>query len=176
MASDQLGSYHNRLTPSLKVAQVGKRMAILLAEHARADGVSGVGPDPDLVEAAWLFHDIGHGPFGHVGEIEVARGLDRLWEHQERAKEPSAGASVEPHRDGFQANAQNLRIATYLSVRQNVDPRGLHLTRACLDAMTKYPWHRGRQSAYSGRSWGCYSTEDPALTWVLPTGEDPAVS
>ena len=54
-----------------------------------------------------------------------------------------------------------------------MDPRGLHLTRACLDAMTKYPWHRGRQSAYSGRSWGCYSTEDPALTWVLPTGKIP---
>ena len=52
VASDQLGNYHNRLTHSLKVAQLGKRMAVLLSRHARVDGVSDVGPDPDLVEAA----------------------------------------------------------------------------------------------------------------------------
>ncbi len=172
VASDQLGGYHNRLTHSLKVAQVGKRLAVLLTEHARADGVSDVGPDPDLVEAACLMHDIGHAPFGHVGEVEVARGLDLLW--GERESEPSARASLGRHPDGFQANAQNLRIATYLSVRLNVDPRGLHLTRACLDAATKYPWHRGGQDTYSGKAWGCYKTEDQALAWVLPTG-DPAV-
>ena len=165
VASDQLGNYHNRLTHSLKVAQLGKRMTVLLTEHARTDGVSEVGPDPDLVEAACLIHDIGHPPFGHIGEVQVARGLDKLWGE---SRKPST-----PHTDGFQANAQNLRIATYLSVRLDVDPRGLHLTRALLDAAIKYPWHRGRDGEYSGKHWGCYSTEDAALKWVLESSNIP---
>lgn len=176
VASDQVGAYHNRLTHSLKVSQVGKRMAVLLAAHARADGISEIGPDPDLVEAACLIHDIGHPPFGHIGEVEIERGLDGIWSAQERAKvsERSAEASVGPHPDGFQANAQNLRIATYLCVRQNVDPRGLHLTRALLDAATKYPWHRGGNNTYGGKHWGCYRSEDAALSWVLGRGNEAA--
>lgn len=166
VASDQFGNYHNRLTHSLKVAQIGKRLASLLAEHARDDGVGDVGPNPDLVEAACLIHDIGHPPFGHVGEEEMARGMDGLLRRRCRRDGVDPSEIPDRHRDGFQANAQNLRIATYLAVRQSVNPRGLHLSRATLDAAIKYPWHRGVDDTHGGKHWGCYSTESDHLLWV----------
>lgn len=164
VASDQFGNYHNRLTHSLKVAQIGKRLATLLTEHAREDGNGETGPDPDLVEAACLLHDIGHPPFGHIGEREVAARIDALWGSRENASGQEAAGQ---HDDGFQANAQNLRIAAFLAVRQNTDPRGLHLSRAVLDAATKYPWHRGEPDTYGAKAWGCYASEDDHLRWIL---------
>ncbi|MEU8615118.1 HD domain-containing protein, partial [Actinoplanes sp. NPDC048791] len=67
---------HNRLTHSLKVAQVGRAIAERLAADPRyADVLDKLGGcDPDVVEAAALAHDLGHPPFGHLGE----RVLDQL--------------------------------------------------------------------------------------------------
>lgn len=158
VSADQRGNIHNRLTHSLKVAQVGKRLAVLLGERARAEYGARFTPDPDLVEAACLLHDIGHPPFGHIGEEEITRALDQ------KAEEAR-------HADGFQANAQNLRIATHLGIRKDRGPRGLHLTRATLDATTKYPWRRSPVAdTYSDDHWGVYDSEENALLWV--TGSD----
>jgi dGTPase len=118
---------HNRLTHSLKVAQLARAMAErLLAEPATADLVDDLGGcDPDVVEAAALAHDLGHPPFGHLGE----QVLDRL------ARERFG------LRDGFEGNAQSLRIVTTTEVR---GPRGagLDLTAAVRAALLKYPWTR----------------------------------
>ena len=70
---------HNRLTHSLKVAQVARAIAERLLSSpddvARLDRLGGC--DLDVVEAAALGHDLGHPPFGHQGE----RVLDRLAEN-----------------------------------------------------------------------------------------------
>ena len=73
VSTQELGTFHNRLTHSLKVAQLGRRMAERLGREA-----DGSGPDPDLVEAACLAHDIGHPPFGHAGEEALKEEYDRL--------------------------------------------------------------------------------------------------
>jgi dGTPase len=71
--------YHDRLTHSLKVAQVGKRFADYIINEEvgdhdykgdEADSRKRVREeiDPSLVEAACLAHDLGHPPFGHLAE------------------------------------------------------------------------------------------------------------
>ena len=62
--------YHNRLTHTLEVAQLARRIAqkLLQPRGSRrvADSLDGL--DPDVAEAAALAHDLGHPPFGHAGE------------------------------------------------------------------------------------------------------------
>ena len=118
---------HNRLTHSLKVAQVARAVAERAATDERYAALLATlgGCDPDVVEAAALAHDLGHPPFGHLGE-DV---LDRLARH--RLGLP----------DGFEGNAQSYRIVTSTEIRGTATI-GLDLTAAVRAAMLKYPWTR----------------------------------
>ncbi|MCA2216144.1 deoxyguanosinetriphosphate triphosphohydrolase family protein [Jidongwangia harbinensis] len=118
---------HNRLTHSLKVAQVGRAVAERLGADPRtADVLEKLGGcDPDVVEAAALAHDLGHPPFGHLGE----RVLDQLARHR-------FGLN-----DGFEGNAQSYRIVTSTEIRGEATI-GLNLTAATRAAILKYPWSR----------------------------------
>ncbi len=116
---------HNRLTHSLKVAQVGRAIAERLGAR-EADLLDKLGGcDPDVVEAAALAHDLGHPPFGHLGE----RVLDQLARQRLRL------------RDGFEGNAQSYRIVTSTEIRGEATI-GLNLTAATRAAILKYPWTR----------------------------------
>ncbi|MEU4564732.1 deoxyguanosinetriphosphate triphosphohydrolase [Actinoplanes sp. NPDC023936] len=99
-----------------------------------------LGCDPDVVDVAGLAHDLGHPPFGHNGEAaldEAARACG-----------------------GFEGNAQTLRVLTRLEAK--VPGAGLNLTRATLDACSKYPWFRteGR------RKFGVYADDRPVFEWL----------
>ncbi|WP_030484606.1 deoxyguanosinetriphosphate triphosphohydrolase [Nocardioides aequoreus] len=126
----------NRLTHSLEVAQVARDLAHPLGCH------------PDLAETAALAHDMGHPPFGHSGEAV----LDDL------------GRAC----GGFEGNAQTLRLLTRLEAK-TVDAEGssvgLNLTRATLDACTKYPWRRG-QGPRPGPKFGVYDDDLPVFAWL----------
>src|SRR4051812_12557220 len=98
-----------------------------------------LGCDPDLVDAACLAHDLGHPPYGHNGETAL----------DEAAK--ACG--------GFEGNAQSLRLLTRLEVK--VPGAGLNLTRAMLDAATKYPWPKGDSPKY-----GVYDDDLPVFAWL----------
>jgi dGTPase len=116
---------HNRLTHSLKVAQVGRAVAERLRASDPDLSEKLGGCDPDVVEAAALAHDLGHPPFGHLGE----RVLDRLARHR-------LGLS-----DGFEGNAQSYRIVTSTEIGGQATI-GLNLTNAVRAAILKYPWTR----------------------------------
>lgn len=124
----------NRLTHSLEVAQVARDLAHPLGCH------------PDLAETAALAHDMGHPPFGHGGEAA----LDAL--------ATDCG--------GFEGNAQTLRLLTRLEAKTvAADGRsvGLNLTRATLDACTKYPWRRDEAP---GAKFGVYDDDAPVFAWL----------
>ena len=70
--------FHNRLTHSLKVAQVGRRLAErLLKDYAPEVIRAWGGLDPDVVETAGLAHDLGHPPFGHGGEEVICKAVEK---------------------------------------------------------------------------------------------------
>jgi len=147
--------FHNRLTHSLKVAQLTRRLVEKLSNDQTDQVRSLGGLDPDAAEAAALAHDLGHPPFGHIAEHELNRLTRKI------------GLT-----DGFNGNAQSFRIVTKLAVGDPVDRnnpgtpvRGLNLTRATLDGILKYPWIHGANSK-ERKKWGAYATERVMFNWV----------
>ncbi|MFT8736877.1 MAG: deoxyguanosinetriphosphate triphosphohydrolase [Zymomonas mobilis] len=94
-----------RLTHSLEVAQIGRTIARVLRLNE------------DLTEALCLAHDLGHPPFGHMGENVLKKALK------------DAG--------GFDHNAHSLRILTSL---ESPYPRwpGLNLTWEMQEGLAKH--------------------------------------
>jgi dGTPase len=97
--------YRNRLTHSVEVAQVGRTLARSL------------GCNEDLTEAICLAHDLGHPPFGHVGEAT----LNHLMKHH----------------GGYDHQKQTYRIITELERRYPEHP-GLNLTYEVREGVVKH--------------------------------------
>jgi dGTPase len=97
--------YRTRLTHTLEVAQIGRAIARAL------------GANEDMLEAICLAHDLGHSPFGHSGEVALAR---LMKEH-----------------GGFDHNKQSLRIITRLEHRYPDFP-GLNLTWEVREGIVKH--------------------------------------
>jgi dGTPase len=139
--------FHNRLTHSLKVAQLGRRMTEKLIHEQPDLALSKVPIDPEVVEAAGLAHDLGHPPFGHVAEMALKK-----------------AASCVTDFEAFEGNPQSFRIVTKLAMR-SFEHDGLNLTRATLNALLKYPWLREAAGDRSEK-WGSYHSERDVFDWV----------
>jgi len=109
--------YVTRLTHTLEVAQIARTIARALNLNE------------DLTEAIALGHDLGHTPFGHVGE-EV---LNELYHH------------------GFSHNEQSLRVVDLL---EN-DGQGLNLTWEVRDGILN---HSKTRVDIWGEGWGKVNT------------------
>ena len=140
--------FHNRLTHSLKVAQIGRRVAQRIGRKfpPQVDDLGGL--DPDVVETAALAHDLGNPPFGHIAE----RRLNKLIQED--------GGN----HDGFDGNAQTFRIVNKLARAYKKHP-GLNLTYATLNAILKYPWLRGGNGEKPDK-FGAYTEEIHEFTEV----------
>jgi dGTPase len=155
MPAGDPGQFQNRLTHSLAVARIGHTIAerLLASPESERAAMGAGGLDPLVVEAACLAHDLGHPPFGHVGEAE----LDRLL--------TQAGVP-----DGFEANAQAFRVVRALGDGSPETP-DFDLTRATTAAMLKYPWRRSDAGGACAK-WGAYETEAADLTWARALAPD----
>ncbi len=116
--SGEYDFYRTRLTHSIEVAHVGRSIcqhlnvtSAFLNDHFFID--------PDLIEGICLAHDLGHPPFGHIGERKL-------------------NALMGPY-GGFEGNAQTLRILTELIYYQGHGQlSGMRPSRAFLDGVLKY--------------------------------------
>ena len=97
--------YRTRLTHTLEVAQIGRSIARAL------------GANEDLVETICLAHDLGHPPFGHSGERELAKLMLDF--------------------GGFDHNQHSFRIVTQLEKRYP-EFDGLNLTWEVLEGIVKH--------------------------------------
>src|SRR5437773_6858822 len=112
--------YRTRLTHTLEVTQIGRAMARALRLNE------------DLVEAMAMGHDVGHTPFGHVGEELLATFLP----------------------EGFRHNAQSVRVLEMIEK----NGAGLNLTHEVRDGILKHsaPTEGGLETA----AWGVPETPE----------------
>ncbi len=111
-----------RLTHTLEVAQIARTLSRALNLNE------------DLTEAIALGHDLGHTPFGHVGE----QTLDELYP------------------EGFRHNEQSLRVVEVLEKNR----QGLNLTWEIRDGILK---HSKGQTDVFGKNWGGMGTFEGEL-------------
>lgn len=106
--------YRNRLTHTLEVCQIARSIGKALRLN------------DELIEAIALGHDLGHTPFGHIGE----RTLHEILMNGSISKETKIC-------QGFKHNLQSLRVVDELESRCS-KYSGLNLTLAVREGMLKH--------------------------------------
>ena len=109
--------YRTRLTHTLEVTQVSRTVARALALNE------------DLCEAIGLGHDLGHPPFGHVGEDALDRCLR------------------ERFGSGFRHHEHSLRVVDMLER----DGRGLNLTEPVRDGIVSHSGRAAEPATLEGK-------------------------
>ncbi|MDX2109635.1 MAG: dNTP triphosphohydrolase [Verrucomicrobiota bacterium] len=115
--SGEYDFYRTRLTHTIEVARISCSICDYLKSKGEPLGEDFY-IDSNLVEAVGYAHDLGHPPFGHIGE----RKLNEL---------------MAPY-GGFEGNAQTARILTELIYERDKGTTGMNPTRAFLDGVMKY--------------------------------------
>ena len=136
--------YRVRLTHTLDVSQIARTVARALRLNE------------DLTEAIALGHDLGHTPFGHLGEQAITPFLGRPFRHSE----------------------QSLRVVEHL---EN-DGRGLNLTWEVRDGILHHPWSMPPPSTLEAQvvrfadriAYVNHDLDDAVRAGVLEPGELPS--
>jgi dGTPase len=140
--------YRTRLTHTLEVTQISRTVARALALNE------------DLCEAIGLGHDLGHSPFGHVGEDALDRCLrDRFG-------------------TGFRHYEHSLRVVDTLER----DGRGLNLTQQVRDGIVSHSGRSAQPATLEGKivrlmdrvAYINHDIDDAVRAGVLSTGDLPA--
>lgn len=108
--------YRTRITHTLEVAQLSRTIARAL------------GLNEDLVEAIALGHDLGHTPFGHLGEVV----LDKIMTGKVTLRGQQKGNNF----GGFKHNYQSIRVVDYLEKKYAFN--GLNLTAPVREGILKH--------------------------------------
>ncbi len=147
--------YRTRLIHTLEVSQVARSIARPL------------GLNEDLTEAIALGHDLGHTPFGHVGERALSHALAR------HRGEPEGAGRLFAHND------QGARIVDLLER----NGRGLNLSREVVDGIRCHTGPRragtleGRIVALADRiAYVCHDIDDAERAGMLRESDLPAES
>jgi dGTPase len=139
--------YRTRLTHTLEVTQISRTVARAL------------GLNEDLTEAIGLGHDLGHPPFGHIGEEALDTCLaERFGEH-------------------FWHNEHSLRVVEVLER----EGRGLNLTEAVRDGIVAHSWRASGPRTLEGHiirfvdriAYINHDIDDAVRAGVLDTAELP---
>jgi dGTPase len=109
--------YRTRLTHTLEVTQISRTVARALALNE------------DLTEAIGLGHDLGHPPFGHIGEAALDECLKARFGRR------------------FWHNEHSLRVVE----RLERDGRGLNLTEAVRDGILAHSWRAVAPATLEGQ-------------------------
>jgi dGTPase len=136
--------YRVRLTHTLDVSQIARTAARALRLNE------------DLTEAIALGHDLGHTPFGHLGEQALTPFLGKPFRHSE----------------------QSLRVVEHLED----DGRGLNLTWEVRDGIVHHPWSMPPPSTLEAQlvrfadriAYVNHDIDDAIRAGVLDPGELPA--
>lgn len=91
--SQTADNLRTRLTHTLEVSQIARTISGQL------------GLDVELTEAIALGHDVGHTPFGHVGERTL-----NIFSRGEDKRQKGEGMKVSPVHYGFKHNLQSVRV------------------------------------------------------------------
>ena len=106
--------YRNRLTHTLEVSQIARSIGKVL------------GLNDELIEAIALGHDLGHTPFGHIGE----RTLHRIISGREED-------ILVDDKIGFKHNFQGMHVVDNLETHSN-QHTGMNLTLAVREGILKH--------------------------------------
>jgi dGTPase len=108
--------YRTRLTHTIEVSQLSRTIARAL------------GLNEDLVEAIALAHDMGHTPFGHIGEVVLHRIM--------KGKDDLNGTVSIGDAGGFKHNYQSVRIVDSNETKYQFE--GLNLTAFVREGILKH--------------------------------------
>ena len=142
--SGEYDFYRTRLTHSIEVAKVGRSICEFLLNSSDLLKES-FHIDADLTEAICLAHDLGHPPFGHIGERKLN---DLMAKH-----------------GGFEGNGQTLRILTELIYERPGRTKGIAPTRAFLDGVMKYKATQGDWLKQTGKAPKNHFIYDEQAQW-----------